>query len=169
MKRFRLVVTVFICIPVIANSAVPEQVINSCLKTQSTRNVRYIDVTPTAFSSEEDDDIKRNTTTIVHGRHKLGLWESTTSDDFGLVYDSSSIPAAKIERVGSAVPVPFDPFTAQWGKARHGKRTYLCITFNFQGLGQSGSFLNIRGTYAINPHKAPRFHYAVGDIRTIED
>jgi hypothetical protein len=168
MKPFCLVAAILICFPRLASAAIPEQVINSCLKTESTRDVRYIDLAPAMFASEEDEDTKRNTVTITHGRHTYGIWESTNSDEFGLVYNSASLPAAKMQRVGSEAPAPFDPYTAQWGEARHGKQTYLCITFNFQGLGQSGSFQNIRGTYAIDPRMPPKFYYAVGDIRTIK-
>ncbi|MDB5920871.1 MAG: hypothetical protein JWR40_5105 [Massilia sp.] len=55
------------------------------------------------------------------------------------------------------------------GEARFGKKQFLCITFNFAGLGQSGSFQNIRGLYLIEVSKPPKFYYTVGDMRAIRD
>lgn len=155
--------------PCWASSAPPQQIIDSCLKTEPVRNARYTDISPTRFTVEEDDDGKRTSTTLVYKRHSLGIWESTGSEEFGLMYDTASIPAAKIVKVGSEIPVAFTPYTAQWGEARYGKKRYLCITFNFPGLGQSGSFQNIRGLYLVDVSKPPKFYYTVGDIRAIGD
>jgi hypothetical protein len=155
--------------PAFATAVVPAQVINSCLKTESTRVVRYAGVTPASFTTEDDAESKRTATTVMHGRHKYGIWESTDSSEFGLVYDSETIPETKIVRTGSDAPAPFNLYTAQWGEAQYGKHRYLCITFNFEGLGQSGSFQNIRGTYAIDLQKSPRFYFAMGDIRKLKN
>ena len=169
MKPHFLATVLLGSLPIFANAVVPREVINSCLKTESTQAVRYVEIILTSFTTEEDEDSKRNATTVNYGRHKYGVWESTNSDEFGLVYDSATIPASKIARIGSEAPAPFDPYTAQWGEARHGKQSYLCITFNFQGLGQSGSFQNVRGTYAIESRKAPKFYFAMGDIRKLKN
>jgi hypothetical protein len=76
------------------------------------------------------------------------------------------IPIRRVIQLGKDVPRAFNPYTAQWGEAHHAKNSYLCITFNFEGLGESGSFQNIRGVYLIaTKAKRPRFFYAVGDIR----
>jgi hypothetical protein len=153
------------CSPCLASAAPPKQIINSCLKTESVRNAVYTEISPTSFTVEEDDDRKRTSTTLAYQRHTLGIWESTESTDFGLMYNTSSIPVAKIVKVGSEAPSPFTPYTAQWGEARYGKNRYLCITFNFPGLGESGSFQNVRGLYLIDVSKRPKFFYTVGDIR----
>jgi hypothetical protein len=108
-------------------------------------------------------------TTLAYKRHVLGIWESTESEEFGLMYGSTSIPVAKIVKLGSGVRAAFTPYTAQWGEARFGKKQFLCITFNFAGLGQSGSFQNIRGLYLIDVSKPPKFYYTVGGIRAIRD
>ena len=169
MKTQLLVAAVCCCTPCFASAAVPEQIIYSCLKTQSTRDVHYVDLSPTNFSVEEDKDTKRNATTVVHRRHKYGIWESTDSDNFGLMFDSASIPVARVKQVGPIAPAPFVPYTALWGEARYRKHLYLCITFNFEGLGKSGSFQNVRGTYAVDLGKPTQFYFAAGDIRTIKN
>jgi hypothetical protein len=157
------------CSPCWASPVPPQQIIQSCLRTESVGNAAYTDISPTRFSVEEDDDVKRTSTTLAYKRHVLGIWESTESKEFGLKYGTTSIPAAKIVRVGSDVPAAFTPYTAQWGEARFGKKLFLCITFNLAGLGQSGSFQNIRGLYLIDVSKPPKFYYTVGDLRTSLD
>jgi hypothetical protein len=87
----------------------------------------------------------------------------------GLVYDLSKIPSTKIIKPGSESPAPFTPYTAQWGEARLEKNIYLCITFNFSGIAQSGSFQNIRGLYLTDISKPPKFYYTAGDIRKIKE
>ena len=65
-------------------------------------------------------------------------------------------------------PGVFTPYTSQWGGVRNAKQAYLCITINFEGLGQSGSFQNIRGVYLIDLKRRPAtIYYLVGDVRTI--
>lgn len=157
------------CSPCWASPVPPQQIIQSCLKTESVGSAAYTNISPTHFSVEEDADVKRTSTTLAYKRHVLGMWKSTESEEFGLMYGTKKIPVAKIVKVGSDVPAAFTPTTAQWGEARFGRKQFLCITFNFAGLGQSGSFQNIRGLYLIEVGKPPKFYYTVGDIRAIRD
>lgn len=156
------------CSPCLASSAPPEPIIHSCLKTESSRGAVYTDISPTDFTVEEDDRHKRTATTIVHRGRTLGIWESTESEEFGLVYGTAMIPLAKIIKVGQDAPALFTPYTAQWGAARYKAHRYLCITFNFPGLGESGSFQNRRGLYVIDARKPPKFYYTVGDVRAVQ-
>jgi hypothetical protein len=162
--------TIIGCSPCLASSAPPDKIVQSCLKTESVRGAVYTDIAPASFNVEEDVDRKRTSTTLAYRGHSLGIWESTESADFGLVYNSDTIPLARIVRSGPDAPAPFTPYTAQWGEARDGKTKYLCVTFNFPGLGESGSLQNIRGLYVIEASRKPaQFYYAVGDIRAIKD
>jgi hypothetical protein len=161
--------TVIGCSPCLASAAPSKQVVDSCLKTEAVRGAFYTRISPATFTVDEDDSHKRTSITVAHQRHRLGIWESTESEDFGLVFNTSIIPLAKIIRIGSDAPAAFTPYSVQWGEARDGKKSYLCITFNFPGLGESGSFQNIRGLYVIDVNKSPKFYYTVGDIRAIRD
>jgi hypothetical protein len=156
------------CSPCLAGSAPPAPIIHSCLKTASVRDAVYTDISPTDFTIEENDSHKRTATTLVHRGQTLGIWESSESEDFGLVFKTAKIPLAKIIKVGPDAPARFTPYTAQWGAARYGTHRYLCITFNFPGLGESGSFQNKRGLYLIDARKPPKFYYTVGDIRAVK-
>jgi hypothetical protein len=165
------IVMVIGCSPCLVSAAVPsQQIIHGCLKTESVSNGHYDDISPRNFTVDEDEFRNRTSKTISHRRNTVGIWESMDSEAFGLVYNTTFIPSAKIIKLGSEPPTPFIPFTAKWGEARQGKSRYVCITFNFEGLGQSGSYQNIRGLYLIEVSKRPpKFYYMVGDIRDIKD
>lgn len=145
------------------------QAIDACLKTESTRTAHYTEFSATNFNVEEDEDLQLTATTFKHRDQTLGLWETAKPKDFGLVYNTSKVTRNKVVAIGTDSPMPFDPYTAQWGEVRHGRNRYLCITFNFPGLGQSGSFQNVRGLYLIDVGKPPKFYYTVGDIRAFKN
>lgn len=85
---------------------------------------------------------------------------------FGIVYGKTLFPAKQIQRLNQARPKPFQVELAVYGVVRQAGSRYLCITFNFEGLGQSGSFQNVRGLYLIETSAKPmRTFYTVGDIR----
>jgi hypothetical protein len=167
--KILLLAALFACSPCLASWAPPQPIIHSCLKTESSRGAVYTDLSPTGFTVEEDDSHKRTATTLVHRGRTLGIWESTKSEDFGLIYNTAMIPLTKIIKVGPDTPALFTPYTAQWGAARYGTHRYLCITFNLPGLGESGSFQNRRGLYLIDERKPAKFYYTVGDIRAIRE
>lgn len=169
MKALYLATAIACSASGLATSAVPQQVINSCMKTESTQHVSYVDLAPEDFSVDEDDSQNRTVTTMLHGRHRFGIWESTRSDAFGMIHNKARISSEKIKKLGSEVPAPFTPFTAQWGEARYRGHKYFCITFNFEGLGESGSFQNVRGLYAVDMSQPDKFYYTAGDIRHIDD
>lgn len=63
------------------------------------------------------------------------------------------------------VPAEFSPYEAIWGVVQDGKTSYICATFNFDGIGKSGSFQNIRGSYLIERNKQRTVpFYAVGKV-----
>jgi hypothetical protein len=157
------------CVSCLASAGPPNPIIHSCLKTESQSNAIYKDIAPATFNVDDASEDKRTSTTLAYRRHIVGIWQNTESENFGLVYDLSKVPLTKIIKLGSESPAPFTPYTAQWGEARLGKNIYLCITFNFSSIGQSGSFQNIRGLYLIDMSKPPKFYYTAGDIRKIKE
>ncbi|MBE1162210.1 hypothetical protein [Dyella acidiphila] len=69
------------------------------------------------------------------------------------------IYSGKLYRLSKAVPVGdnhgiepsvFTPSLAEWSIAREGQQHYFCVSFNFDGLGQSSSFQGVRGGYLLN-------------------
>ncbi|HJV86283.1 MAG TPA: hypothetical protein VJ698_12490 [Noviherbaspirillum sp.] len=151
----------------VASGAKPTpQIIQSCLRTESVAGADYIEINPGSFNQEDDEAGKKTFTTITVQGKEFGIWKETGSNRFGMVHAGKEIPIKRVIRLSSHAPSPFDPYTAQWGKARDTKSVYVCVTFNFEGLGESGSFQNVRGLYLLEMNNArSRIFYIVGDIR----
>lgn len=141
------------------------QIIQSCLRTESVNGARYIEINPGSFNEEDDEASKTISTTITVRGKEFGIWKATDSNRFGLFDAGRKIPIKRVVPLGRHVPSPFNPYTAQWGEARDARNAYLCVTFNFEGLGESGSFQNVRGLYLLEMNRArSRIYYAVGDV-----
>lgn len=144
-------------------------VVETCLHAASTSpEIHYIPINAGAFEIVEDIETK-TTATILHvGKDSVGTWERTRPATFGLVFNGIETPLAQITRLGkSNAPTEFSPYEAIWGLAQDGKTSYICATFNFDGLGKSGSFQNVRGVYLIERRRhsqAPFF--TIGNITT---
>lgn len=65
-------------------------------------------------------------------------------------------------------PYEFEPYKAEWGEVRTGNQRYVCISFNFDGIGRSVRYLDIRGAYLIDrKHRAVRVYYVAGNVRDL--
>ena len=66
-------------------------------------------------------------------------------------------------------PEAFNPYEAIWGEVGAGGKSYMCATFNFDGVGTSGSFQNVRGLYLIERSAlAKTVFYTSGNIAASE-
>lgn len=118
----------------------------------------------------EDSDFRQTTTSKKYGKDTLGIWESSPPTKTGRAVNGKEVELKNITRLDKRhEPSSFSPFGGMWGRASEGAQSYYCITFNFDGIGQSGSFQNIRGLYLVD-RKARTFkpHYTAGDIRAIK-
>lgn len=145
----------------------PRAVINSCLTTEAvSSSIHYVRLKPTNYYQEEDGDI--TSMTFKYEGHATGTWESYSTKKFGLVYKDQKVRHQNFVRLGPDEPTRFDPTLAQWGIVRTASQKYLCTAFNFDGLGQSGSFQNIHGVYIIEvKKKTAKIYYIVGDARMV--
>lgn len=150
-----------------AYAAPSSTVINSCLTTEAvSSSIHYVKLKPTNYYQEEDDDI--TSMTFKFEGLATGTWESSSTKKFGLVYKDQKVRQQNFVRLGLDEPTRFDPTLAQWGVVTTANQTYLCTAFNFDGLGQSGSFQNIRGVYIIEVKKRPaKIYYIVSDARRV--
>jgi hypothetical protein len=146
-----------------------KKITDSCLTTDPiSRDISYVDLSPSSFYVEADDVRNIESKTILHRNQSFGIWEKPDSSMFGLIAGGREVPVSEVIKLGEAAPSTFTPYTAQWGEVRDAKEAYLCITFNFEGLGQSGSFQNIRGMYLFDLTRRPAaIYYLVGDVRTL--
>lgn len=165
MKSTMLLSAILIA-PVGALAQPDASVLATCVKAESTsRPARYTPIPAGQLFVTEDDTAQRTETTIRHGQETIGIWTTSSPHRFGLLYNGNSIPADRIERLSSAKPSAFAPQLAMWGIVDAGARSYACITFNFDGLGQSGSFQTVRGMYLIERKKRrARSYYAIGRV-----
>jgi hypothetical protein len=152
-----------------AGAAPSKKITDSCLSTEPrSSDISYVDLSPENFYVEEDVVRKIESKTMLHRDQSFGIWENPGSSQFGLVAGGREVPVAEVIKLSEAAPSTFNPYTAQWGEVRDAKNAYLCITFNFEGLGQSGSFQNIRGMYLFDLTRRPAaIYYLVGDIRKL--
>lgn len=153
-------------------NAVPSAaIVDACLKTESTSpDINYSPIKAAAFEVIEDET-ERTTTTLVHYEtDSVGTWERAMPATFGLVFNGKKTPLARVVRLDKKkAPETFSPYEAIWGLAKDAKGSYICATFNFDGLGKSGSFQNVRGLYLIERSKRARgVFYTYGDIREIK-
>jgi hypothetical protein len=131
--KILLVTLLLVCAQCVAATP-PAQVVDACLKTDSIRAARHSEISVNNFDVENDEDLQRTSTTLKHRGHALGLWESATSKDFGLVFNASSIARKQILAIGADEPAPFDPYTAQRAKCDMDGVATCALPSTFQGL-----------------------------------
>lgn len=145
----------------------PESLVLSCLK--SAANSRSITVRElSTHEFQEEDDYAEGFNAPYFLKYKggdVGYAESKKTD--ALIY------MGKLFRLSSAIslgnnrgigPSSFTPFLAEWSIVGERDSQYLCVNFNFDGLGQSGDFQNIHGGYLLNT-KTKELYFVVRDIR----
>jgi hypothetical protein len=143
-----------------------KEVVKTCVKTESTSpHVKYVDIPVNEINETEDEDARRTETTIRFGQDEMGIWQTDSPSAFGLVYNGKQVSLAHVARLSREKPSQFDPSLARWGVVSEGAKSYICITFNFEGLGQSGSYQSVRGVYLLDrgAHRLRPF-YTVGRV-----
>ena len=142
-------------------------VVDACLRTESvTSQVRYTSISKNVIHVTEDEEAGKTDITFQHGPDTIGTWEVKNPHAFGLVFNGKETSLARVTRLDKRdAPTEFNPYTAIWGEATEGKKSYICATFNFDGVGMSGSFQNIRGLYLIERRgRSSATFYAAGNI-----
>jgi hypothetical protein len=148
-------------------AAPDKRIVDSCLATEAVvPSIRYAKLNPTNYYEEDDSGTTSNTFKFEGG--EIGTWESSKGKNFGLIYKGRKLRKQDFIKLGAEQPSSFDLTLAQWGIVVAAKEKYLCTAFNFEGLGQSGSFQNIRGVYIIDTKSRPtKAYYVVGDVRNV--
>lgn len=142
-------------------------VVDACLRTESAaQHVHYTRIATEAFHVTEDEAAGKTDITLRHGKDTIGTWEVQKPPTFGLVFNKKQTSLAHVTRLDkNQAPAPFSPYEAMWGIVREGRASYVCATFNFDGLGKSGSFQNVRGLYLIERGMtSSKIFYTVGNV-----
>ena len=65
-------------------------------------------------------------------------------------------------------PAEFSPALASWSKVKNAGGTFLCVNFNFDGLGHSGSFQKFKGAYLLGMGRGKdKLYYIEGNTEEI--
>ncbi len=100
--------------------------------------------------------------------HDLGYAESKEGD--ALIFGAHLYPllgASNLLKHKVFKPSTFKPELAQWSSIEEAGVQYLCVNFNFEGLGRSGSFQNVHGAYLLPTKPSGKLYYLIEDIRTL--
>lgn len=161
--RVALAALVF-SVPVMVCAEPNKEVIETCMNgaSNSTR-ITYASLPSDAFEIASDEKARRTETTLDQGN--VGIWQTERPSTFGLIYKGKDISLRQVRSLSREKPVQFDPLLADWGTIRLGSASWICITFNFDGLGQSGRFQSVHGMYLIERTAHPvQAFYTVGRV-----
>ncbi|WP_156954289.1 hypothetical protein [Paraburkholderia acidipaludis] len=144
-----------------------ENVVKSCLQLVSASPAVEVKTLDVGEVFQEDDyadgfDAKY---AFKYGGADVGYAERKAEQ--ALIYSGKIYPLAKAMPTGDnrgIKPSAFNPTLAQWGIVREGREKYLCVSFNFDGLGRSGSYQNVHGGYLLNS-KTKGLYFVVRDVR----
>lgn len=87
----------------------------------------------------------------------------------GILFDRKIYPvdSARVLPGFTARPTELNPYAAEWGTVTDSKGEYICVSFPYGVLGQSGSFQKNRSAYLLSltgPKKARILYFATGNI-----
>lgn len=142
-------------------------IVEACLRTESVSpTIVYTPFDASAFEVIEDVDAGKTTIVVHHENGTVGTWERKKPPAFGLIFNGKETPLTHVVRLGkSSAPTAFNAYEAMWGMAQDDRKSYICATFNFDGLGKSGSLQNLRGLYLIERgRRAKKTFYTMGNI-----
>ncbi len=145
-----------------------ENVVTACLQGETIGQAKWIEISTNEVNLD-DNFLEGYKATLfkVNGRH-IGYAEK--GRQAALVWDTSIIPLKNALVLGkpSKLPTEFSPLLADWSLMKQGSQRFMCVNFNFDGLGRSGSFQKVHGLYLLSIPKSknikPPLFYIVRPI-----
>lgn len=144
-----------------------EIVIKSCLVGQGLTPSARVRIFNTSDIIQEDDyALGFNAAYIFKYQGvNIGCAEGKSEDAIifsgKLYWLSRAVPAGNNHEIK---PDRFDPMQADWSDVQTKDQHFLCVSFNFDGLGRSGNFQNIRGGYLLN-RKTGNLYFSVRNVK----
>ena len=168
VKRAYLVLLCFFLLD--AQAAQPSKsAVYSCLAAQSVSpSVTWRDLPTKEINSEDDyKDGYDATYYLVADGKEIGYAEKGKSK--AILYDRNLYPIELAQALpGFEVrPAELNPFFAEWGTVKDASGRYLCVSFPFGVLGQSGSFQMNRSAYLMPFNGEPGsriLYFATGNV-----
>lgn len=144
-----------------------EDLVKSCLLARSVASAITIRNISADEVLQEDDYADGFNARYIFKYRGSDVGYAEGKSDQALIYAGKLYRLSKSIAIGNnseAKPTAFNPTLAQWSLAKDGRNQYLCVGFNFDGLGQSGSFQNVHGGYLLNLRNKD-LYFAVRDVR----
>jgi hypothetical protein len=125
-----------------------EDAIDACLKLNASGRATYSKIDTSAFQSEDKYKGGYQATLFSDKGQRIGYAEKSGKDD-ALIWGRWLVPLASALPLNDKAddPSEFTPMLAMWGHVKDGEQRLLCINFNFDGIGRSGSFQSVHGLY----------------------
>lgn len=151
-----------------AQAAKPSaSVVKACLQGESQGHATWTSIATNEVAS--DDDFQRGykaTIFTVNGRD-VGYAEKPGRD--ALIWGRTVVPLRRAAALNQPPETPstFTPTLADWSTVKQGSQRFLCVNFNFDGLGRSGSFQKVHGLYLMSIPRGkakPTLYYGVRRI-----
>jgi hypothetical protein len=144
-----------------------ENIVKSCLLAHaSAPSVTILHLNPREFSQEDDyADGFNATCKFKYNGADAGYAERKS--DRALIYLNKIYTLTTALPVGDnhkITPSEFEPTLAQWSIVKKKREKFFCVSFNLEGLGQSGNFQNVVGGYLINTRTKEMF-FVVRDVK----
>jgi len=161
----------FFCAAPLSFSAVPSKAVqSSCLVGEATSTaVNVVELARNLISEQENyADGYDAVYYFLDGKTEIGYGEK--SGKGGVIYAGKIYPIehAKVISMPHSKPSEFSPALASWNRVRDASGAYLCVNFNFDGIGRSGSFQNFKGGYLLRIGRGrDKLYYIEGNVGAI--
>jgi hypothetical protein len=134
-----------------AHAAKPSaEVVNACLQGESHGHAIWTAIATNEIGSDDDFRGGYKATIFTLNGRAVGYAEKDGLD--GLIWGRAIVPlkhAAPLDQPPQT-PSTFTPMLADWSIVKQGSRRFLCVNFNFDGLGRSGAFQKVHGLYLMS-------------------
>lgn len=153
MKRLLVLVLIGLITAGCATAQVPPRdVIESCLQAHATTKAVIVKPMPNSEVYSQDDYADGFTATYYFTFQGQDFGYAERGDEHALIVAGGLHALSKAKRMPGTMSSPpnFSPHLADWAFLSMGGRSFVCASFNFDGLGRSGNFQRVRGTYVIS-------------------
>ncbi|MFC7652742.1 hypothetical protein ACFQT4_11120 [Pseudoduganella danionis] len=142
----------------------------SCLLNQPTTAKIRLNHLSTDYVFEQDSYVEDYDSPYYFLEDGTEIGYAEKAQAAALVYSKKIYHLSAARPIPSSLEIPhhFSPALATWDRIREGETSYLCVGFNFDGLGHSGSMQNLRGGFLLQlGSNNTKLYYIEGDVRRI--
>lgn len=141
----------------------------SCLSARAVASSVTWRALPTEEINSQDDYLDGFNATyylVVQGK-EIGFAEKGA--ETAILFDRKIYPVDSARALSGFTtrPTELNPYVAEWGTVTAASGAFVCVSFPFGALGQSGSFQKNRSAYLMpltGPKNARRLYSAIGKI-----